>query len=79
MKKYFHFINAQGDNPTILLIFTLKMEIFISNSGLKTPMVGFTESLNISVSATVILQHVTTKLKQTNIDWQLTNTEKLEK
>ncbi|WP_452223434.1 TrmH family RNA methyltransferase [Lacinutrix chionoecetis] len=46
---------------------------------LKIPMVGFTESLNISVSAAIILQHVTTKLKKTNIDWHLTKTEKLEK
>ncbi|WGD34136.1 RNA methyltransferase [Olleya sp. YS] len=46
---------------------------------LKIPMVGFTESLNISVSAAIILQHVTTKLKKTEIDWQLTETEKLEK
>ncbi|GAA4960964.1 RNA methyltransferase [Algibacter aquimarinus] len=46
---------------------------------LKIPMVGFTESLNISVSAAIILQHVTTKLKQTDIDWQLTEIEKQEK
>ena len=46
---------------------------------LKIPMVGFTESLNISVSAAIILQHVTTKLKQTNINWQLTTEEQLEK
>ncbi|WNH07835.1 TrmH family RNA methyltransferase [Thalassobellus suaedae] len=46
---------------------------------MKIPMVGFTESLNISVSAAIILQHVATKLKQTNIDWQLTETEQLEK
>ena len=46
---------------------------------LKIPMAGFTESLNISVSAAIILQHVTTKLKQTNINWQLTEAEILEK
>ena len=44
---------------------------------LKIPMVGFTESLNISVSAAIILQHVTTKLKQTDINWQLTHDEVL--
>lgn len=38
-------------------------------------MVGFTESLNISVSAAIILQHVTTLLKSSNIDWQLTEDE----
>ncbi|WP_242203688.1 TrmH family RNA methyltransferase [Aestuariivivens insulae] len=46
---------------------------------LKIPMVGFTESLNISVSAAIILQHVTTKLKHTNINWQLREQELLEK
>ncbi|TXE10083.1 RNA methyltransferase [Seonamhaeicola algicola] len=42
---------------------------------LKIPMFGFTESLNISVSAAIILQHVTTKLRKTNVNWQLTQEE----
>ncbi|WP_435412646.1 TrmH family RNA methyltransferase [Psychroserpens mesophilus] len=46
---------------------------------LKIPMSGFTESLNISVSAAIILQHVTTKLKQSNVNWQLTEAEQQEK
>ena len=46
---------------------------------LKIPMSGFTESLNISVSAAIILQHVTTKLKQSSIKWQLTEAEQQEK
>ncbi|KAA5823538.1 RNA methyltransferase [Algibacter amylolyticus] len=46
---------------------------------LKIPMVGFTESLNISVSAAIILQHVTSKLKKTAINWQLTEQEIFEK
>lgn len=46
---------------------------------LKIPMVGFTESLNISVSAAIILQHVTTKLKQTDINWKLTEAELIKK
>ncbi|WP_204345651.1 TrmH family RNA methyltransferase [Psychroserpens algicola] len=46
---------------------------------LKIPMVGFTESLNISVSAAIILQHVTTQLKASTIDWQLSENERLEK
>lgn len=45
---------------------------------LKIPMYGFTESLNISVSAAIILQSVVTKLKQSPIDWRLTEAEKLE-
>ncbi|WP_369993908.1 TrmH family RNA methyltransferase [Winogradskyella sp.] len=46
---------------------------------LKIPMVGFTESLNISVSAAIILQHVTAKLRKSEIDWKLTDKELLEK
>lgn len=45
---------------------------------LKIPMYGFTESLNISVSAAIILQQVVTKLKQTDTVWQLSEEEKLE-
>jgi len=46
---------------------------------LKIPMSGFTESLNISVSAAIILQSLTVQLKNTNLDWGLTEDEKLEK
>lgn len=46
---------------------------------LKIPMVGFTESLNISVSAAIILQHVTAKLRKSDIKWQLTEEELLDK
>ena len=43
---------------------------------LKIPMVGFTESLNISVATAIILQDVTTKLRESTINWQLTDQEK---
>ncbi|WP_400079582.1 TrmH family RNA methyltransferase [Winogradskyella sp. R77965] len=46
---------------------------------LKIPMVGFTESLNISVSAAIILQHVTAQLRKSTIKWQLTEEERNEK
>lgn len=46
---------------------------------LKIPMVGFTESLNISVSAAIILQHVTAQLRKSDILWKLSETEILEK
>jgi tRNA (guanosine-2'-O-)-methyltransferase len=39
---------------------------------LKIPMVGFTESLNISVSASIIIQNLTNRLRNSDIDWQLT-------
>lgn len=42
---------------------------------LKIPMYGFTESLNISVSAAIILQSVVTKLKQSDVKWQLSEDE----
>jgi len=43
---------------------------------LKIPMVGFTESLNISVAAAIVLQNLTTKLRNSDINWQLTKEEK---
>jgi tRNA (guanosine-2'-O-)-methyltransferase len=46
---------------------------------LKIPMVGFTESLNISVAAAIILQNLNEKLKKSDISWQLSNLEKSEK
>jgi len=42
---------------------------------IKIPMVGFTESLNISVSAAIILQSVTSKLRNSTVDWKLTAAE----
>ena len=50
-----------------------------ADSYLKIPMVGFTESLNISVSAAIILQEVTAKLRRSDIAWQLTEEEQNEK
>ena len=46
---------------------------------LKIPMVGFTESLNISVSAAIILQNITNRLRNSNVDWHLSEEEMLEK
>jgi tRNA (guanosine-2'-O-)-methyltransferase len=46
---------------------------------LKIPMSGFTESLNISVSAAIIIQNMMNRLHKSDIDWQLTEDEILEK
>jgi tRNA (guanosine-2'-O-)-methyltransferase len=46
---------------------------------LKIPMVGFTESLNISVSASIIIQNLTNRLRNSDINWQLTEEEILVK
>lgn len=37
----------------------------------KIPMYGFTESFNISVSAAIVLHHLTEKLRKSDIAWQL--------
>ncbi|KUF42174.1 TrmH family RNA methyltransferase [Myroides marinus] len=46
---------------------------------IKIPMVGFTESLNISVSAAIIIQNLTTRVRNSNIDWKLSEAQLLEK
>lgn len=49
-----------------------------ADGSLKIPMVGFTESLNISVAAAIILQNVTNRMKASGISWQLSEEEKEE-
>lgn len=44
----------------------------------KIPMYGFTESLNISVSAAILLYEVSKRLKESKINWQLSDEEKIE-
>jgi tRNA (guanosine-2'-O-)-methyltransferase len=46
---------------------------------LKIPMVGFSESLNISVAAAIIIQQLTQRLRSSQFNWQLTDEEKFEK
>jgi tRNA (guanosine-2'-O-)-methyltransferase len=46
---------------------------------LKIPMVGFTESLNISSSAAIIIQELTSRLRRSDIQWQLSEEEILQK
>jgi tRNA (guanosine-2'-O-)-methyltransferase len=43
---------------------------------LKIPMVGFTESLNISVAAAIILQNVSERLRNSSENWRLSELEK---
>ncbi len=45
---------------------------------MKIPMYGFTESFNISVSAAIILNQLTLKLHESEVNWQLTKEEKTE-
>ncbi|MGB5274994.1 MAG: RNA methyltransferase [Flavobacteriaceae bacterium] len=58
----------------------LSEEILQQAEGLITiPMFGFTNSLNISVSAAIILQQLTTQLRNTKLNWRLSESEILEK
>ena len=58
----------------------LSQEIIANADGfLKIPMVGFTESLNISVSAAIIIQNLTERLRKSDVKWQLSEDEILEK
>jgi tRNA (guanosine-2'-O-)-methyltransferase len=44
----------------------------------KIPMYGFTESFNISVSAAIMLSHLTDKIRKENINWQLSEEEQID-
>lgn len=45
----------------------------------KIPMHGFTESLNISVAAAILLQEISSRLRRTNsVDWRISEVEKEE-
>jgi len=58
----------------------LSAEILVQAEGfLKIPMVGFTESLNISVSAAIILQNLSSRLRKSDIKWHLSEEEIFEK
>ncbi|MEI7727456.1 MAG: RNA methyltransferase, partial [Bacteroidota bacterium] len=47
----------------------------LADDFIRIPMVGFTESLNISVSAAIFIQSLTNRLRSSGISWQLTETE----
>ena len=58
----------------------LSQEVLQQADGfLKIPMVGFTESLNISVSAAIIIQNLMSRLHKSDMAWQLSEAEILEK
>jgi tRNA (guanosine-2'-O-)-methyltransferase len=49
-----------------------------ADAWMKIPMYGFTESFNISVSAAITLHHLTGKLRRSDIDWHLNETDRIE-
>lgn len=46
---------------------------------IKIPMYGFTESLNISVSAAIVINSITNKLRNSTLNWKLSEEELLAK
>ncbi|MEE2657597.1 MAG: RNA methyltransferase [Candidatus Latescibacterota bacterium] len=44
----------------------------------RIPMFGFTESFNISVSAALVLRELTRRLRRSDVDWRLTESERQE-
>lgn len=48
-----------------------KETLTLADKRMKIPIYGFTESYNISVSVSLCLQHLTYKMRQSNIDWKL--------
>ncbi|MGB0917638.1 MAG: TrmH family RNA methyltransferase [Flavobacteriales bacterium] len=68
------------DKPVALMFGTEKLGLS-SNAlehadvHLNIPMYGFTESLNLSVSAAICLQHLAHKLRTSGVNWQLSESE----
>lgn len=50
-----------------------------ADRAIRIPMYGFSESLNVSVSAAIVLQNLMSALRKSNISWQLSQEEKTEK
>jgi tRNA (guanosine-2'-O-)-methyltransferase len=69
------------DVPTALVFGTEKdgltpEALELCDGYLQVPMVGFTESLNISVCAAICLHHLTLRMRQSGVQWQLPDAEK---
>lgn len=48
-----------------------KEVLSLADKRMKIPIYGFTESYNISVSVSLCLQHLTYKMRKSEIDWQI--------
>ena len=59
-------------------VIATKRRIIKENGFVKIPMVGFTESLNISVSAAVTLYTLSSRLKKSSLNWRLSAEEERE-
>ncbi|MFQ3332537.1 MAG: tRNA (guanosine-2'-O-)-methyltransferase, partial [Flavobacteriales bacterium] len=50
----------------------------LADKRMKIPMYGFTESFNISVSVSLCLQHLTYKMRNSAVNWRMTQEQKNE-
>ena len=71
------------DEPLAVMFGTEKLGLSINAFELADyymyiPMYGFTESLNISVSAAITLQHLAHRIREENVNWQLSEHEHAE-
>ncbi len=71
------------DRKTALLFGTEKdglsdLALEHADGFMRIPMYGFTESFNISVSAAIILHHLTEKLRTSDVKWQLSEEEMID-
>ena len=54
------------------MLFSLKnLKTGVADKKIKIPIYGFSESYNISVSVSLCLQHLTYKMRKSNINWKL--------
>jgi len=64
-------------DPKFALVFGTEMKglsgeaLALADEFIRVPMVGFTESLNISVSAAILLFTLTERIMKSTIDWQV--------
>ncbi|MFT4981933.1 MAG: tRNA (guanosine-2'-O-)-methyltransferase [Bacteroidia bacterium] len=73
--------NLPIDKPVALMFGTEKLGLSsnaleLADAHMYIPMYGFTESLNISVSAAICLQHLTERMRRSEANWQLSSSEK---
>jgi tRNA (guanosine-2'-O-)-methyltransferase len=74
-------VNLDLNKGKIALLFGTELEglsanaLSLADEYLKIPMTGFTESLNISVSAALIVHQLTERLRSSSINWQMEENE----
>ncbi|MCX6247997.1 MAG: RNA methyltransferase [Bacteroidetes bacterium] len=82
--KHDHTPEALPLDQKIALVFGTELEgltpqaIEMADGFVKIPMYGFTESLNISVSAALLVRSLTGRLRNSGIPWQLSETDSLD-